>query len=121
MKGGISLDNFTINDNLKTKTLLAAEEINEYLASECLFKKSELIEIIREKTGLHLTELEYFLYESWRTMIRLQKLKSLIPELKNMYIKKQIAVEIIYTASNLTVEEQYDIYEKLQLELEATH
>lgn len=89
-------------------------QVKEYLNEDCVLRKSELLVFIRTNTTLTFYELEYILFESWRTLIRVQNIYNLIPELKEMYRFREITKPIAYALATLEQEEQKHYYIILQ-------
>lgn len=104
----INLDFLT--DSTKEKANLVLDEINEYVNTECVFKKMELLIKIKKTTELSFNELEFILLESWRTLKRVFDLQFITSEIKDMYYKKQITKPIAYALSKLKPHEQYILY-----------
>ncbi|MGN4128090.1 hypothetical protein ACMGD3_24250 [Lysinibacillus sphaericus] len=89
-------------------------QVEEYLNEDCVLKKSELLVFIKRNTTLTFYDLEFILFESWRTLIRVQNIHNLIPELKEMYKFREITKPIAYALATLDQEEQINYYNILQ-------
>lgn len=89
-------------------------QVEAYLNEDCVLKKSELLVFIRKNTTLTFYELEFILFESWRTLIRVQNIHNLIPELKEMYSFREITKPIAYALASLDQDEQRNYYNILQ-------
>lgn len=90
------------------------EQVNEYINTDCILKKNELLMFIKEKTNLSNFDLVYVLFESERTIIRIHNVHKLIPELKQMYKFKEITAKIAYGLALLSEEEQLFYYKHFQ-------
>lgn len=90
------------------------EKIKSYIEATCVFEKAELLQDIKNETGLTYFDLELELFETRRTLIRINSMNNLVPCLRDL-VKKNIITRIIaYELANKEPSEQYEFYEMIQ-------
>lgn len=88
-----------LDELTKKKADLVCTEIEEYLNTDCVLRKSDLLILIKNTTALSFQELEFVLLESWRTLKRIYIIQKLPNEIKEMYKNNQISKLVLYHLS----------------------
>ena len=86
------------------------KKVESYLNVDCVLEKAALLKEIKSNTGLAYIDLEGYLYEEKRTLIRINSINNLIPELLEMLKMERISKIIAYKLANLSIDEQFDYY-----------
>lgn len=85
-------------------------KIDIYVNSDCLLEKAALLREIKTKTNMCYIDLEGYLYDERRTLIRINSINSLIPEILDLLRTNVITKIIAYELTNLSADDQFEYY-----------
>lgn len=105
------MENFIFSEQVQTK-------IQMYVEEDCVLNKAKLLQEIKRITGLCYVDLEGYLYEERRTLIRINRINNLVPCLRQMLKEGKISKIIAYDLATKEPAEQYEYYELLLSYLE---
>lgn len=84
--------------------------INTYLNTDCLIEKAEIAQELRIEFSINYQDLADLLFETERSLYRIMALNRLIPELKELLIKKKLKKLKAYALSSKSSNEQLALY-----------
>ena len=95
---------------LSINSLEIQKKIEVYLNSDCVLEKAALLLEIKTKTSLCYIDLEGYLYDEKRTLIRINSMNKLIPEILELVKTNVITKIIAYELANLSADDQFEFY-----------
>jgi hypothetical protein len=95
---------------LSVKSVEIQELITLYINSECILEKASLLWQIRDKTRMGYIDLEEHLFNERRTLIRINSLNNLIPEILELLRTNVISKIIAYQLGNLSADDQFEYF-----------
>lgn len=95
---------------LSIETTEIQEKISQFIESDCVLEKAALLFTIKAQTKMCYIDLEGYLFCERRTLIRINSLNNLIPEILEL-IKTNVITKIIaYELASLSTNDQFEYF-----------